>query len=96
MAAKGSSSPRSLGALEWICVLVLGGLLGSALAGLARALLGQGPLMGGLTRTWTIGLRPPATLDLKVMSFTFGATLEVGLLTALGAVLALWLYLRLR
>lgn len=94
--AKGRSSARSLGALEWIAVAVLGGLLGSALAGLLRSLAGDGPLVGWLTRSWTIGLRPPATLDLKVLSFTFGATLDVGLLTAAGAALALWLYLRVR
>lgn len=95
MAAR-KSSARSLGALEWIIVIVLGGLLGSAMAGLIRGLAGEGPIVGLLTRTWTIGLKPPGTLDLKVLSLTFGATLDVGLLTALGAGFALWLYLRLR
>ena len=95
MAAR-KSSARSLGPLEWILVIVLGAVLGSALAGLARGLLGEGPVLGLLTKTWTIGLQPPATLDLRVLSFTFGATLEVGLLTAVGAAFALWLYIRLR
>ena len=95
MAAR-KSSPRRLGALEWILVIVLGAVLGSALAGLARAFLGEGPVVGWLTKTWTIGLEPPATVDLRVLSFTLGATLDIGLLTALGASFALWLYLRLR
>jgi hypothetical protein len=95
MAAR-KSSPRSLAALEWILVTVLGAVLGSALAALARALLGDGPVMGLLTRTWTIGFQPPVTLDLRVLTFTFGATLEVGLLTAVGAAFAAWLYLRIR
>ena len=89
-------SPRRLAALEWVAVIVLGGLIGSALAGLVGALLGDGPVLGALTRTWAIGLNPPATLDLKVMTFTFGATLHVGLLTVVGAAAALWLYLRIR
>ena len=95
MAAK-KSRPRAIGVLEWVLVLVLGAVLGSALAGLARGLLGEGPILGFLTRTWTLGLKPPATLDLKVLSLTFGATLDVGVLTAVGAGFALWLYLRLR
>lgn len=95
MAAR-KSSPRSLAALEWVAVILLGALLGSALAGLVEGLLGRGPVVGWLTRTWTIGLTPPATVDLRVMSVTVGATLDVGLLTALGAGFALWLYLRLR
>ena len=88
--------PSALGVLEWLAVLALGALLGSALAGLARGVLGDGPLVAALARTWRIGLQPPATLDLKVLSFTLGATLDVGLLTLVGAGLALWLYLRLR
>ena len=95
MAAR-KSSPRSLAALEWIAVIVLGAVLGSALAGLAEGLLGKGPIVSWLTKTWTIGLTPPATIDLRVLSFTLGATLDVGLLTAVGAAFALWLYLRLR
>jgi hypothetical protein len=94
--ARARSRPRALTALEWVAVLVLGGLLGSGLAALARALLGDGPIVAFLARTWRVGLAPPATLDLRVLSLTFGATIDVGLLTAVGAGLALWLYLRLR
>ena len=94
--AKARSSARSLAWLEWLAVLLLGALLGSVLAGLLGALLGDGPIMGFLTRTWTLGLDPPAALDLKVLSLTLGATVEVGVLTLVGAVLALWLYLRVR
>ena len=77
-------SARSLRLLEWLVVILLGGLVGSTIAGLARALLGDGPVVGSLTRTWTVGLTPPATLDLRVLTLTLGATVEVGLLTALG------------
>ena len=82
--------------LEWAAVILLGGLLGSALAALGQALLGDGPVMGALTKTWTIGVTPPFTLDLKVLSLTLGLTLDVGLLTLVGTIVAVWLYLRLR
>ncbi|MEM7247241.1 MAG: DUF4321 domain-containing protein [Acidobacteriota bacterium] len=93
MAARRSSL---LVIVETVLVLVVGGLIGSALAGLGQTLLGDGPALRFLTRTWRVGLEPPAKVDLEILRFTFGATLDVGVLTAVGVFLALWLYWKLR
>lgn len=77
---RGSKSP-------WILFLLLlaGGLAGSALTGtLAKTL----PV---LAATGSVGLRP-ATLDLQFMQITFGFTMELGPLTALGIILGYLVY----
>jgi hypothetical protein len=59
---------------------LLGELLGSLLpAGLAHDLIARGP---------TIGLQPPATLDLRFLALTFGLVVKVNLVGVLGIVLA--------
>jgi hypothetical protein len=92
--AKGKS--RRLGWAQWVLVMLLGGLLGSTLAALGRSLLGEGPLVSALTRSWTVGLNPPMTLDLKVIQLTFGLSFDVGLLTLVGVLLSLWIYWKVR
>jgi len=94
LAAKKPS--RAWPALEWAAVVLLGGLLGSAVARLGAALLGEGPAVGFVTRTWALGLAPPSTLDLRVVSLTLGFTIDVGLLTLVGAAASALLYVRLR
>lgn len=79
---RGSKSP-------WILFLLLlaGGLAGSALTGtLARTL----PV---LATTGNIGLKP-ATLDLDFIQLTFGFTMQMGPLTALGIILGYLVYRR--
>lgn len=58
----------------------LGEVLGSQLpAGRARDLVSKGP---------TIGLTPPASLDLHFLAVTFGISLKVNLVGVLGIVIA--------
>jgi hypothetical protein len=64
--------------------LVIGSFLGEFLAaslpdGWARAILTRGP---------TIGLIPPATVDLRPVSVTLGFAVKVNLVGVLGIVLA--------
>jgi hypothetical protein len=59
---------------------LLGELLGSLLpSGLAQDLISKGP---------TIGLDPPASLDLRFLALTFGLTLKVNLVGLAGIVIA--------
>lgn len=59
---------------------LLGELLGSLLpAGLAQDLITKGP---------TIGLTPPATLDLRFLALTFGLALKVNLVGVAGILIA--------
>jgi uncharacterized protein DUF4321 len=77
---------RGLGVVVLVVVagLVVGSLLGELLgsllpAGLPQDLIARGP---------TIGLHPPATLDLRFLAVTFGLAVKVNLVGVLGIVLA--------
>lgn len=80
------ASQRGVGLLLLVIVagLVVGSLLGELLgsllpAGRAQDLIAKGP---------TIGLTPPATLDLRFLALTFGLSLKVNLVGILGIVIA--------
>jgi hypothetical protein len=67
-----------------IAGLVVGSLLGELLgslipSGVAHDLLSKGP---------TIGLTPPASVDLRFLALTFGLSLKVNLVGILGIALA--------
>ncbi|MCL6448024.1 MAG: DUF4321 domain-containing protein [Armatimonadetes bacterium] len=71
----------------WVLLLLLfaGGLAGNAVAYVLP------PGLGILKAIYTIGLKP-ATLDLHFLQFTFGLTVDVGILTVLGFLLGYLLY----
>jgi hypothetical protein len=67
-----------------IAGLVVGSLLGELLgtlfpSGLAHDLISKGP---------TIGLTPPASVDLRFLAVTFGLSLRVNLVGIVGIVIA--------
>lgn len=80
------AAPRGLGLVLLVIVagLVVGSLLGELLGGLLPAGWGQDLL----TRGPTIGLTSPATLDLRLLSLTFGVSFKVNLVGVLGIVIA--------
>jgi hypothetical protein len=80
------AAQRGIGLIFLVVVagLVVGSLLGEILgsllpAGRAQDLIGRGP---------TIGLTPPATVDLRILAMTFGLSLKVNLMGVAGIVLA--------
>jgi len=77
------------GSSVWILFLLLlaGGLVGSAISNSVAKIV---PI---LATTGKIGLQP-ATLDLQFIQITFGFTVNVGPVTALGLVLGYLLYRR--
>jgi len=77
------------GSSVWILLLLLlaGGLVGSAISNSVAKIV---PI---LATTGKIGLQP-ATLDLQFIQITFGFTVNVGPVTALGLVLGYLLYRR--
>jgi hypothetical protein len=77
---------RGIGLVLLIVVagLVVGSLLGELLGGLVP----QGWAHDLFTRGPTIGLREPATLDLRFLSVTFGLFLKVNVVGVLGVVIA--------
>jgi hypothetical protein len=72
-----------------ILLVVVGGLLvGSLLGELLGGLLPAGRIQDLITRGPTIGLTPPATLDLRFLAITFGLSIKVNLIGVVGIVIA--------
>lgn len=80
------SARRGLGVV--ILVVVAGLVVGSLLGELLGQLLPSGWLQDLFTRGPTIGLTSPVTLDLRLLSFTFGFAFKVNLVGVLGIVIA--------
>ena len=71
-----------------LLVVVAGLVVGSLLGELLGALLPAGRVQDLITRGPTIGLTPPATLDLRFLAVTFGLSLKVNLVGVVGIVIA--------
>jgi hypothetical protein len=84
---KGYSAPRSPGLL--LILLIVGGLLGSLL----------GTALGSTLPLLNHGFQPigfaPTTFDLLVLTITFGLTLKFNVASAIGFLLALFVYFKL-
>ena len=76
------------GVLLILLVVLAGLVVGSLLGELFGSLLPAGPVQDLLTRGPTIGLTPPATLDLSFLAITFGLSLKVNLVGVVGIVIA--------
>jgi hypothetical protein len=71
-----------------LVVILAGGLLGSVIA---EAVVGY-PLLGFLAREVRAGVDPAVTLDLRIVSVTFGTIVRLNLAMVLGVVIAVWIY----
>ncbi len=77
---------RGLGLV--LVAIVAGLVIGSLLGELLGQLVGAGWPKDLLTRGPTIGLTSPATLDLRLLSITFGIAFKVNVVGVLGIVTA--------
>jgi hypothetical protein len=87
------AAPRNIGLI--LVVVVVGLVVGSLLGELLGSLLPAGRAQDLLTRGPTIGLTPPATLDLHFLAFTLGLSLKVNLIGVIGIVIAVFTLRRL-
>jgi hypothetical protein len=71
-----------------LVVILAGGLLGSVIA---EAVVGY-PLLGFLAREVRAGVDPAVTVDLRIVSVTFGTIVRLNLAMVLGVVIAVWIY----
>ena len=78
-----------------LVILILGALIGSVIGEVIGILFPGGFLEKVFSKGLNPGLSPPAVLDLKVLTLTFGATMKVNLASLLGIVLALLVYRKL-
>lgn len=65
--------------------LVIGGVIGKIL----------GDILPFLALSYPIGLKPPLHLDLNVIDLTFGLIIDVNVASAIGLILAFFLYKKL-
>ncbi len=78
-----------------LVIVILGALIGSVIGEVIAVLAPGGYLEKVFSRGVNPGIAPPAVLDLKVVSLTFGLTLKINLSSLLGIVLALLIYRKL-
>jgi len=71
-----------------VLVIVAGLVIGSLLGELLGSLLPSGRIQDIFTHGPTIGLTPPATLDLRFLAVTFGLVFKVNLVGVIGIVIA--------
>jgi hypothetical protein len=69
-------------------VIVAGLIVGSLLGELLGSLIPSGTLHDLIAKGPTIGLTPPASLDLRFLALTFGLSLKVNLVGIVGIVIA--------
>ena len=78
-----------------LVIIILGALIGSVIGEVIAILAPGGLLEKIFSKGLNPGLSPPAVLDLKVLTLTFGLTMKVNLASLLGIVLALLIYRKL-
>lgn len=74
---------------EYIFITLLGAISGSFIGELLGNAF-QG--LGFLGKTYTIGLKSPIIIDLKVLQLTFGLGFGLNLMALIGIILAIVLY----
>ena len=72
------------GLFSFLALLIISALLGSLLGELLGLLVSQGTLHDMLVKGYPVGLEPPIKVDLKVLTFSFGATLKLNLCSFIG------------
>lgn len=78
-----------------LVILILGALIGTVIGEVIATIAPGGTLEKIFSKGIHPGLSPPATLDLKILSISFGFTVKINLSSLLGIGLALLLYRKL-
>lgn len=80
------------GTAAFVVIIILGALIGAALGELIAYLFPGGILDRIFSRGISPGLDPPATLDLRIVSLTFGFIVRINLASLLGLLLGAYIY----
>jgi hypothetical protein len=78
----------------WIlitCILV-GGLFGGLLGEVLVAITPPGVIQNIFTQALKVGLSPPVTIDLWLLTFTVGFTLKLNMLSLMGILFGIFVY----
>ncbi|MBI3606448.1 MAG: DUF4321 domain-containing protein [Nitrospirae bacterium] len=78
----------------WLLVffVLVGGLFGGVVAEILRAIAPTGPISALFLQNVPIGITAPATVDLYLLTFTFGAALKINLLSIIGILMGVYIY----
>ncbi len=80
------------GATAFVVIIILGALIGAALGELIAYLFPGGILDRIFSQGISPGLDPPATVNLKILSLTFGFTVRINIASLLGLLLGAYIY----
>ncbi len=72
--------------------ILLGGFLGGILGEVLRRIAPTGILPDIFLKGYHVGLAPPLTIDLRLITFTVGFTFQINLLILLGIFLGIYTY----
>jgi len=78
-----------------LVILILGALIGTVIGEVIAIIAPGGTLEKIFSKGINPGLSPPATLDLKVITLSFGFSVKINLSSLLGIGLALLIYRKL-
>lgn len=73
-------------------LILVGGLFGTLLGDILRALTPEGTVRNFFLRGLDFGVTPPFTLDLKILALTIGFTIKINILGIIGIFLGLFIY----
>ncbi|MBI3805543.1 MAG: DUF4321 domain-containing protein [Nitrospirae bacterium] len=78
----------------WLLIffILAGGLLGGVLGEVLLLFSPSGFLRDVFLKGYHVGVTPPFTFDLHLVTFTFGFTFHVNLLSLLGIILGIYTY----
>lgn len=75
----------------FIFAIILGALLGSALSEIIAFLLPQGVVKDFFVKSVPVGIQPPGTINIVVLTLTLGFTIKFNILSLLGVLLIVYL-----
>lgn len=78
----------------WLLIffILVGGLLGGVMGEILLLFSPAGFLKDLFLKSYQIGIAPPFTIDLHLITFTIGFTFRINLLSLLGIILGLYTY----
>jgi hypothetical protein len=78
----------------WLLIffVVVGGLFGGLVAEILRVIAPTGPISTVFLEHLTLGITSPITVDLYLLTVTFGAALKVNVLSVIGVLMGIYIY----
>jgi hypothetical protein len=78
----------------WLLIffVLVGGLFGGVVAEILRAVAPSGPISALFLKNLDIGITDPITINLFLITLTFGAALKINLLSIIGVLMGIYIY----